>query len=208
MTRARLPQTYGAAPLLRTPHPGRAVVSRRATTTLVDHSRVGAAPVANRASYARKRREPKQGASRNLGVPWSQVTYKDPLFGGFFDARGRNDEDPVVVVGLGYPSPLVEIHRYRSELFRISDPCPPHYRVLDYVRSGSAEGFHGGRLQEPARLLWDGRGSVLDGLLPSSVGTPRRQPPGPSPALRHAPRIGWGGPPCRARTAHPPTKAP
>ena len=110
------------------------------------------------------------------------MTSKDPLFGGFRDARGRNNEDPVVIVGLGYPSPLVEIHGYRSELFRISDPCPPHYRVLDYVRSGSAEGFHGGRLQEPARLLWDRRGSVLDGRLPSSVETPRRQPPDTSPA--------------------------
>jgi hypothetical protein len=134
------------------------------------------------------------------------VASKDPLLGDFLDARGRNDKDPVVVVGLGYPSPLVEIHRYRSELFRISDPCPPHYRVLDYVRSGSAEGFHDGRLQEPARLLWDRRGSVLDGLLPSSVETPRRQPPDASPATpRPNNRLGATLP---RKDRSPPTEAP
>jgi hypothetical protein len=96
------------------------------------------------------------------------VALEDLLPGDLLYARGRNDEDTVIVIGLGYPPSLVKIHRYRTELFRVGDPRPPHYRILDHVRSGPAEGFHGGRFQEPARLLRDRRGSVLDGLLPSS----------------------------------------
>jgi hypothetical protein len=104
-----------------------------------------------------------------LSLSWQSLLRR------LFDARRRDDEDPIIVVGFGYPSLFIEISRYRPELFQIRDTCPPHHGVPGNVRPGPTESFHGGRLQNPPRFLPGHPGFALDSLLPSGSGRARRQ---------------------------------
>jgi hypothetical protein len=119
---------------------------------------------------AKIRREPPQAALP--GLIYQTLSRSWFLTRSLLGTRDRDDEDPVIVVGLGYPPLLVEVSRYRPKLFQVGNSCPPHHRITGHVCPGPAEGFYGGRLQNATRLLSSHPRFALDGLfLPSATDT-------------------------------------